>query len=136
MSRTARLRCATGVRDPAAVPPFEFGVVTASYSGGGEFGQCEVERLRRSGPDHVGPYQSIAWCYAAGVGQISIRNGLRGPSGVLVADGAGGVDAIADASAGAGGWRPPAAPTPPVPSCRTAPPRIRSRIPTTRPSRS
>ncbi|WP_158848665.1 beta-ketoacyl synthase N-terminal-like domain-containing protein [Saccharothrix deserti] len=83
--------------DPATVPPFGFGVVTASYSGGVEFGQREIERLWKNGPEHVGPYQSIAWFYAACTGQISIGNGLRGPSGVLVADEAGGLDAFATA---------------------------------------
>ncbi|WP_237047661.1 beta-ketoacyl synthase N-terminal-like domain-containing protein [Lentzea guizhouensis] len=83
--------------DPAAVAPFEFGVMTASYSGGVEFGQREIERLWRHGPEHVGPYQSIAWFYAACSGQISIGNGLRGPSGVLVADEAGGLDVLAAA---------------------------------------
>ncbi|HEX6340303.1 beta-ketoacyl synthase N-terminal-like domain-containing protein [Umezawaea sp.] len=82
---------------PAEVPSFEFGVITAGYSGGVEFGQREIERLWHSGPEHVGPYQSIAWFYAACTGQISIGNGLRGPSGVLVADEAGGLDAVAGA---------------------------------------
>ncbi|MEV8441652.1 beta-ketoacyl synthase N-terminal-like domain-containing protein [Actinosynnema sp. NPDC051121] len=85
--------------DPATVPPFGFGVVTASYSGGVEFGQREIERLWKNGPEHVGPYQSIAWFYAASTGQVSIGNGLRGPSGVLVADEAGGLDAFAAAAA-------------------------------------
>lgn len=83
--------------DPVDVPPFGFGVITASYSGGVEFGQREIERLWRNGPEHVGPYQSIAWFYAACTGQISIGNGLRGPSGVLVTDEAGGLDALAGA---------------------------------------
>ncbi|SER90705.1 minimal PKS chain-length factor (CLF/KS beta) [Lentzea xinjiangensis] len=83
--------------DPAAVEPFEFGVMTAGYSGGVEFGQREIERLWRHGPEHVGPYQSIAWFYAACSGQVSIGNGLRGPSGVLVADEAGGLDIFAAA---------------------------------------
>ncbi|PSL51481.1 minimal PKS chain-length factor (CLF/KS beta) [Saccharothrix carnea] len=81
--------------DPATVPPFGFGVVTASYAGGVEFGQREIERLWDGGPEHVGPYQSIAWFYAASTGQVSIGNGLRGPSGVLVADEAGGLDVFA-----------------------------------------
>jgi minimal PKS chain-length factor (CLF/KS beta) len=83
--------------DPAGVPPFGFGVVTASYSGGVDFGQREIERLWRDGPTHVGPYQSIAWFYAASSGQVSIGHGLRGPSGVVVADEAGGLDVFAAA---------------------------------------
>ncbi|MDQ2583740.1 beta-ketoacyl synthase N-terminal-like domain-containing protein [Saccharothrix yanglingensis] len=83
--------------DPATVPDYAFGVVTASYSGGVEFGQREIEALWRRGPAHVGPYQSIAWFYAASTGQLSIGHGLRGPSCVLVADEAGGLDAFATA---------------------------------------
>ncbi|RKT87395.1 minimal PKS chain-length factor (CLF/KS beta) [Saccharopolyspora antimicrobica] len=83
--------------DPAVVPPLEFGVVTASFSAGVEFGQQEIQQLWRHGPEHVGPYQSIAWFYAATTGQISIGNGLRGPCGVLVADEAGGLDVLASA---------------------------------------
>ncbi|GDY29707.1 putative polyketide beta-ketoacyl synthase 2 [Gandjariella thermophila] len=83
--------------DPSTLDPFEVGVVTASYSGGVEFGQREIQALWRDGPDHVGPYQSIAWFYAASTGQISIRRGLKGPCGVLVTDEAGGLDAIAHA---------------------------------------
>ncbi|GGP85361.1 beta-ketoacyl synthase N-terminal-like domain-containing protein [Saccharothrix coeruleofusca] len=83
--------------DPAAVPDYRFGVVTASYSGGVEFGQREIQALWRSGPEHVGPYQSIAWFYAASSGQLSIKHGLRGPSTVLVADEAGGLDVFATA---------------------------------------
>lgn len=83
--------------DPADQPPFAIGVVTASYSGGNEFGQREIERLWSQGPRHVGPYQSIAWFYAASTGQISIRHGLRGPCGVVVSDECGGLDGIAHA---------------------------------------
>ena len=83
--------------DPATVPPFQVGVVTASCAGGVEFGQREIEQLWSRGPRFVGPYQSIAWFYAASTGQISIRHGLKGPCGVLVTDEAGGLDAIAHA---------------------------------------
>lgn len=84
--------------DPADLPPYAFGVVTASCAGGVEFGQREIQRLWSRGPSYVGPYQSIAWFYAATTGQISIRHGLRGPSGVLVTDEAGGLDAVAYAA--------------------------------------
>ncbi|QSB17192.1 ketosynthase chain-length factor [Natronosporangium hydrolyticum] len=83
--------------DPADLPPFEIGVVTASCAGGVEFGQQEIEALWRQGSRFVGPYQSIAWFYAASTGQISIRHGLKGPCGVLVTDEAGALDAIAHA---------------------------------------
>src|SRR3712207_7365593 len=46
------------------------------------------------GPRSVGAYQSIAWFYAASTGQISIRDGYKGPSGVVVSEGAGGLDSI------------------------------------------
>jgi act minimal PKS chain-length factor (CLF/KS beta) len=82
---------------PAELPEYEMAVMTASSSGGVEFGQREIERLWRYGPRHVGAYQSIAWFYAATTGQISIRHGMRGPCGVVVAEQAGGLDAIGQA---------------------------------------
>ena len=78
--------------------PFAIGVVTAAGSGGGEFGQGELQQLWGKGPSFVGPYQSIAWFYAASTGQISIRGGFRGPCGVLTNDEAGGLDALAHAA--------------------------------------
>lgn len=75
--------------------PFSVGVVTAAGSGGGEFGQRELQKLWANGPKHVGPYQSIAWFYAASTGQISIRGGFKGPCGVVASDEAGGLDALA-----------------------------------------
>ncbi len=61
--------------------PYSVGVVTAAGSGGGEFGQRELQKLWGKGSKYVGPYQSIAWFYAASTGQISIRGGLKGPCG-------------------------------------------------------
>ncbi|MFB8004318.1 ketosynthase chain-length factor [Nocardia sp. NPDC056000] len=83
--------------DPAAVPDFEMSVVTASHSGGFEFGQRELEHLWSRGPAHVSAYQSFAWFYAVNTGQISIRHGLRGQNGVVVTEGAGGLDALGQA---------------------------------------
>lgn len=77
--------------------PYAVGVVTASGSGGGEFGQRELQQLWGKGPRYVGPYQSIAWFYAASTGQISIRGGFKGPCGVVANDEAGGLDALAHA---------------------------------------
>lgn len=77
--------------------PFSVGVVTAAGSGGGEFGQRELQRLWGQGSKYVGPYQSIAWFYAASTGQISIRGGFKGPCGVVASDEAGGLDALAHA---------------------------------------
>ncbi|CAM5503696.1 ketosynthase chain-length factor [Streptomyces violaceorubidus] len=78
--------------------PYSVGVVTAAGSGGGEFGQRELQNLWGQGSRHVGPYQSIAWFYAASTGQVSIRNGFKGPCGVVAADEAGGLDALAHAA--------------------------------------
>ncbi|GAA1015433.1 beta-ketoacyl synthase [Streptomyces sp. F-3] len=82
---------------PAELPEFDMGVVTASHSGGFEFGQGELKKLWSLGSQHVSAYQSFAWFYAVNSGQISIRNGMKGPSGVVVSDQAGGLDAIAQA---------------------------------------
>lgn len=83
--------------DPGELPEFSMGVVTASSSGGFEFGQNELRKLWSLGSHHVSAYQSFAWFYAVNSGQISIRNGMKGPSGVVVSDQAGGLDAVAQA---------------------------------------
>lgn len=83
--------------DTAALPEFGMGVVTASGSGGFEFGHRELEKLWRKGSEFVSAYQSFAWFYAVNTGQVSIRHGMRGPSGVLVTEQAGGLDAVAQA---------------------------------------
>lgn len=83
--------------DPQELPAFDMGVVTASSSGGFEFGQDELRKLWSQGSQYVSAYQSFAWFYAVNSGQISIRNGMKGPSGVVVSDQAGGLDAIAHA---------------------------------------
>ena len=79
------------------MPEFGMGVVTASSCGGFEFGQGELQNLWSKGGQYVSAYQSFAWFYAVNTGQISIRHGMRGPSGVLVSDQAGGLDAISRA---------------------------------------
>lgn len=83
--------------DPAQLPEFSAGVVTASSSGGYEFGERELRNLWAKGASYVSAYQSFAWFYAVNTGQISIRHQMRGPTGVLVSDQAGGADAIAHA---------------------------------------
>ena len=82
---------------PGDVPAYAAGVVTASSAGGFEFGQRELRNLWSKGGRYVSAYQSFAWFYAVNTGQTSIRHGLKGPSGVVVSDGAGGLDAIAQA---------------------------------------
>ncbi|MEI5099120.1 ketosynthase chain-length factor [Streptomyces sp. PmtG] len=83
--------------DPARLPPYAAGVVTAASAGGFEFGQRELQALWSKGGRYVSAYQSYAWFYAVNTGQISIKHGLRGPSGVLVTEQAGGLDAVAQA---------------------------------------
>ncbi|MFF1834389.1 ketosynthase chain-length factor [Streptomyces sp. NPDC058231] len=85
-----------GVR-PDELASFDMGVVIASASGGFEFGQNELRKLWSQGSQYVSAYQSFAWFYAVNSGQISIRNGMKGPSGVVVSDQAGGLDAVAQA---------------------------------------
>ncbi len=76
-------------RRPAALPEYGIGVVTSNATGGFEFTHREIRKLWTEGPERVSVYESFAWFYAVNTGQISIRNGLRGPSGVLVAEQAG-----------------------------------------------
>ena len=82
---------------PADLPEFDMGVITASSAGGFEFGQGELRNLWSKGGQYVSAYQSFAWFYAVNSGQISIRNSMKGPSGVVVSDQAGGLDAVAQA---------------------------------------
>jgi act minimal PKS chain-length factor (CLF/KS beta) len=101
MTRLALAATDWALRDaaivPAELPEFDMGVVTSNSAGGFEFGQRELENLWSRGGEHVSAYQSFAWFYAVNTGQISIRNGMRGPSGVVVSEQAGGLDAIAHA---------------------------------------
>ncbi|MGP4001262.1 ketosynthase chain-length factor [Streptomyces sp. 8N706] len=83
--------------DPADFPAYGAGVVTASSAGGFEFGQRELQALWSKGGQHVSAYQSFAWFYAVNTGQISIRHGMRGSSGAVVTEQAGGLDAVAQA---------------------------------------
>ena len=81
--------------DPGAGDPYRQAVITASSSGGNEFGQVEIQKLWGKGPEHVGAYQSIAWFYAATTGQISIKHGMKGHCGVVASEGAGALEALA-----------------------------------------
>ncbi|NIH79676.1 beta-ketoacyl synthase N-terminal-like domain-containing protein [Amycolatopsis viridis] len=73
---------------------YHTGVAFGSGSGGVEFGQREIQALWSQGRRAVSAYQSIAWFYAANTGQVSIRHGTKGPSSVVVTEGAGGLDSI------------------------------------------
>ncbi|MEV4702078.1 ketosynthase chain-length factor [Actinoplanes sp. NPDC049316] len=81
--------------DLDALADLDTAVITANSSGGVEFGQRELQKLYAEGPHAVGAYMSIAWFYAATTGQLSIRHGMRGPCGVMVAEQAGGLDVLA-----------------------------------------
>ncbi|MGW2099577.1 ketosynthase chain-length factor [Streptomyces olivaceoviridis] len=101
MTRVALVAAEWALADAGVTPqtltPYEAGVVTASSSGGFEFGQNELRNLWSKGSQYVSAYQSFAWFYAVNTGQISIRHGMKGPSGVVVSDQAGGLDALAQA---------------------------------------
>ncbi len=81
--------------DPRKAEPYHMSVITASSSGGNEFGQKEIGNLWGKGVLFVGAYQSIAWFYAATTGQIAIKWGMKGPCGVVLSEGAGGLEALA-----------------------------------------
>lgn len=83
--------------DTAAMTDYDMGVVTGNASGGFEFTHREFNKLWSLGSEHVSVYESFAWFYAVNTGQISIRHGMRGPSSALVAEQAGGLDAIGHA---------------------------------------
>ena len=76
---------------------YSMGVVTSNALGGFEFTHREFQKLWSKGSEFVSVYESFAWFYAVNTGQISIRNGMRGPSAALVGEQAGGLDAIGHA---------------------------------------
>ncbi|GAA1887319.1 ketosynthase chain-length factor [Streptantibioticus ferralitis] len=82
---------------PSAHIDYDMSVVTSNAFGGFEFTHRELRKLWSKGPEHVSVYESFAWFYAVNTGQISIRHGMRGPSKALVAEQAGGLDAIGHA---------------------------------------
>jgi minimal PKS chain-length factor (CLF/KS beta) len=84
--------------DLQAMDPYDVAVTMASSSGGNGFGQRELQKLWSQPARKVGAYQSIAWFYAATVGQMSILHQAKGPSTVLVTEAAGGLDSIIHAA--------------------------------------
>ncbi|GAB0105522.1 ketosynthase chain-length factor [Nocardia sp. JMUB6875] len=83
--------------DTGELTDYDMGVVTGNASGGFEFTHREFNKLWSMGSEHVSVYESFAWFYAVNTGQISIRHGMRGPSSALVAEQAGGLDAVGHA---------------------------------------
>ncbi|MEU2610088.1 beta-ketoacyl synthase N-terminal-like domain-containing protein [Micromonospora sp. NPDC007271] len=92
-----RLALADAGLPERAPDPYRWAVTLASSSGGNLFGQRELQRLWGGPTRTVGAYQSIAWFYAASVGQLSIHHQLKGPCGVTVSEAAGGLDSLAHA---------------------------------------
>ncbi|ATL66262.1 ketosynthase chain-length factor [Nocardia terpenica] len=90
----AELALADSAIAPDALTDYDKGVITSNATGGFEFTHREFRKLWTEGADVVSVYESFAWFYAVNTGQISIRHGMRGPGTVLVAEQAGGLDAI------------------------------------------
>ncbi|MEU5429744.1 ketosynthase chain-length factor [Streptomyces olivoreticuli] len=86
-----------GLGPGSPLADYDVGVVTSTAQGGFDFTHREFHKLWSKGPEFVSVYESFAWFYAVNTGQISIRNGLRGPSAALVTEQAGGLDAIGHA---------------------------------------
>ncbi|REE96243.1 ketosynthase chain-length factor [Thermomonospora umbrina] len=76
---------------------YAMGVITSNALGGFEFTHREFHKLWSKGPEFVSVYESFAWFYAVTTGQVSIRNGMRGPGAAFVAEQAGGLDALGHA---------------------------------------
>jgi act minimal PKS chain-length factor (CLF/KS beta) len=101
MTRLALAAADWALRDagvgPGTLPDYGMGVVTAASGGAVDFGQRELQALWSKGKEYVSAYQSFAWFYAVNTGQISIRHKMRGPSGVLLTEQAGGLDCLGHA---------------------------------------
>ncbi|PRX99103.1 ketosynthase chain-length factor [Allonocardiopsis opalescens] len=83
--------------DPGLFTDYDMGVVTSNAAGGFAFTHREFKKLWSQGPRAVSVYESFAWFYAVNTGQISIRHTMRGPGSALVAEQAGGLDAVGHA---------------------------------------
>ncbi|WP_418908747.1 beta-ketoacyl synthase N-terminal-like domain-containing protein [Glutamicibacter endophyticus] len=80
--------------DYLQIDPYRRSIVTANSAGGYAFGEKELRNLYQKGPAYVSTAQSYAWFYAVNTGQLSIRYGFKGRCSTIVADSAGGLDAI------------------------------------------
>ena len=76
----------------------KIGAVFAAGTGGNGFGQQQLHICSSKGPNYASAYLSIAWFYAASLGQVSIRHGIRGYGRNICAEAAGGLLAIAHAA--------------------------------------
>src|SRR5258707_1696802 len=82
-----------GQEDPARV-----GAGFAAGTGCNAFSQKQLRLCVERGPKYVSAYESIAWFYAASIGQVSIRYGIRGYGRNICAEAAGGLIALAHAA--------------------------------------
>jgi minimal PKS chain-length factor (CLF/KS beta) len=78
--------------------PARVGALFAAGTGGNAFGQQQLHLCWEKGPKYVSAYESIAWFYAASIGQVSIRHGIRGYGRNICAEAAGGLIALAHAA--------------------------------------
>jgi minimal PKS chain-length factor (CLF/KS beta) len=78
--------------------PSKVGAVFAAGTGGNEYGQQQLHLCWEKGPRYVSVYQSIAWFYAASIGQVSICNKIRGYGRNICAEAAGGLLALGHAA--------------------------------------
>ncbi|HEY5004017.1 MAG TPA: beta-ketoacyl synthase N-terminal-like domain-containing protein [Ktedonobacteraceae bacterium] len=78
--------------------PTKVGAVFAAGTGGNEYGQQQLHICGSQGPKHVSVYLSIAWFYAASIGQVSIQNKIRGYGRNICAEAAGGPIALGHAA--------------------------------------
>src|SRR5579875_292620 len=78
--------------------PTRIGAVFAAGTGGNGYGQQQLHICRSQGPKFVSVYLSIAWFYAASIGQVSIRNNIRGYGRNICAEAAGGPIAVGHAA--------------------------------------
>lgn len=74
------------------------GAVFAAGTGGNEYGQQQLHICAAKGPRYVSVYLSIAWFYAASIGQVSICNNIRGYGRNICAEAAGGLIALGHAA--------------------------------------
>lgn len=78
--------------------PTRIGAIFSAGTGGNAFGQQQLHLCWEKGPRFVSAYQSIAWFYAASIGQVSIANNIRGYGRNICAEAAGGLMALAHAA--------------------------------------
>jgi 3-oxoacyl-(acyl-carrier-protein) synthase len=78
--------------------PTKIAAVFSAGTGGNNFGQQQLHLCWEQGPNYVSAFQSIAWFYAASIGQVSIQQGVRGYGRNICAEAAGGLIALAHAA--------------------------------------